>query len=140
MGDLHKLLSMLFPQLHLLFPKRVLAKNERSNAFCNQEVDDPTASGMQVMHHPPMALRRDPIQTMRGEAVVLAFGKLLLFMLSVFVIQLVGGFDRATKDQAREEARFIGGQCGQDVHSRIKRDKQVRIEAWCAPFLGLIEA
>src|SRR5258708_12692484 len=72
MGDLHKLLSMLFPQLHLLFPKRVLAKNERSNAFCNQQGKDPTPSGMRVLNHPPMALRLHPIRTIRAQPLSLS--------------------------------------------------------------------
>ncbi len=60
---------------------------------------------MQGVLHTAITLRRDAIKRARGKAV--RFGEFLLGVRALFVVQLVDGFDRATIDQAGNEARFV---------------------------------
>ena len=56
---LYKLLVVLLPHMRLLLPEGVLADDQGTNAFVFQEINDPTADGMQLMPDPPLALHRD---------------------------------------------------------------------------------
>src|SRR5215469_15657521 len=47
--------------MHLLLPERVLADDQGANTLAYQQINDPTADGMQVLHDPSIALRRDRI-------------------------------------------------------------------------------
>ena len=78
MRDLHKLLIVLLPQMDFLFPEPILADDQRANPFGNQEVNDPTAGGMQIMHDAPIALRRDRLKETRGLALVAGTGQAAL--------------------------------------------------------------
>jgi hypothetical protein len=78
MRDLHKLLIVLLPQMDFLFPERILADDQCANPFGNQEVNDPTAGGMQIMHDAPIALRRDRLKETRGLALVAGTGQAAL--------------------------------------------------------------
>ena len=57
--QLDKRLVVLLAPVRLLLPERVLADDQGPNAFLFQELNDPTADGMQVLHDPSIALRRD---------------------------------------------------------------------------------
>jgi len=126
MRDLHKLLIVLLAHLHLLLPERVLANDDGSDAFLYQEIDDATAGRVQVVQDTAIALRRDPIELARREAV--RFGKALLVVSTLLVVQLVDSFDRAAIDQARDKAGLVGGERGQHVDAQIHGDKQIGID------------
>jgi len=61
MRNVHEFLVVLLSQFHARFPKRVFAQDQRPDSFGHQEIHDPTAGGVQIVHHPSIALRRDPI-------------------------------------------------------------------------------
>src|SRR5215472_9439149 len=59
--QLDKRLVVLRSHIRLLLPERVLADDQGAHAFLFQELNDPTADGMQLLHDPSIALRRDRI-------------------------------------------------------------------------------
>ncbi len=50
-------------QVRFLFPERVLADAPRADALSDQQIDDATAGGVQVVVDAPRALRGDALQT-----------------------------------------------------------------------------
>ena len=77
-GDLHKILVIPLAHLHFLLPKRVLADDECPDSLLHQQIDDATASRVQIVHDAAIALRRDALKLTRSKAV--GFGKLFLLM------------------------------------------------------------
>jgi hypothetical protein len=99
--------SLVFPpQLHPLFPQRVLADDQRADPLLHQELDDATAGRVQILQDTAVTLRRQAIELARGET--LRFGKLLLQVRALFVVELIGRLQRAAIDQARDEPWFVG--------------------------------
>ena len=70
-------------------------------------LDDPTAGGVQILQHTPIALRRDPIQAVRSVAWFFPSSQLFLDVLPLFVVELIDGLHRFAGHQARNEASFI---------------------------------
>ena len=88
MRQLGKHLVVLRSHIRLLLPERVLADDQGANAFAFQELNDPTADGMQLMHDPSVALRRDRFQETGGMARSFAPGKPCLGLGALFVVPL----------------------------------------------------
>jgi hypothetical protein len=61
MGKLHEFLIVLLPEFHVCLPERILAQHQHADTFLHQQLDTPTAGGMQILHHAPIALRRETI-------------------------------------------------------------------------------
>src|SRR5260370_25804336 len=64
---------------------------------------------------------------MGGQTLCFSFGKPLLLMLPLLVIQLVGGFEGATWNQTGRKAWLVGGEGGQHLDTRIQSDKEILI-------------
>ena len=86
--QLNKRLVALLPHVHLLLPERVLADDQGANAFAFQELNDPTADGMQLLPDPSVVLRRDRLQETGGMARIGPFGKPGLGLGTLFVVPL----------------------------------------------------
>ena len=86
--QLDKRLVVLLAQVHLLLPERVLADDQGANAFAFQELNDPTADGMQLLPDPSVVLRRDRLQETGGMARMGAPGKPCLGLGALFVVPL----------------------------------------------------
>ncbi len=108
MRDVHEGLIGTLAHLHFLFPQRVLVNDERADALNYQQIDDATASRMQILQDPAIALRRDTIKLAGGET--LGFGKTLLLVSALLGVELVDRFDATAIDQARDKTCFVGGQ------------------------------
>ena len=61
MRDLHELLVIFLPHLHFLLPQAILADDQGADAFCNQQIDNPTACRVQIVCDAAIALRRDAV-------------------------------------------------------------------------------
>jgi hypothetical protein len=48
MGNLYELLIVLLSQFHASLPERVLAQHQHADAFLHQQIDDPTAGGVET--------------------------------------------------------------------------------------------
>src|SRR5438876_11011380 len=57
-----------------------------------------------------------------------SFGKPLLLMLALFVIQLIGSYEGTTSNQARGKAWFVGSEGCKHAHARIKSDKEILVD------------
>ena len=132
MRDLHTLLTVLLPQMDFLFPERILAIYQRANPCRNQEVNDVTAGGIQIMHDAPIALRRDHLKETGGLALAAGTGQAALL-----IVELVHGFQWATIDELWNESNFIRSKHRKHIHPDIDCNKQRRIDRCFARRTGV---
>lgn len=82
-------LGVLLPRFSAGFPERILAQNQHSHPLGSQHIDDPRASGVQSVHHAPIALRRDPIEAARGLSWLFLSGKVFPERLALLVREVL---------------------------------------------------
>ncbi len=106
MRNVHKVLIVAPPVIHLLFPQGIFANDEGARAFFDHQVDNSLAGSMQIVVHLPVALVRNALHLL-GDAVSFGFGQAEFQFFHAFVIPLISGFKRATVIQARDKALSV---------------------------------
>ena len=99
--NLDKVLIVPLPHLDLLFPEDVFSYHNGSNTLLDAQINDATAGRVQITVDPAIALRRDPIQMVRGETVLMA--QAALVRCALFIVKLVEAFEGLAADQAGDK-------------------------------------
>lgn len=122
---LDEVLVVAAAQIDLLLPAVVFTDDQYANPFSHQPVYNASAGDVQVVGNAPVA---DAAQATDASRSVAVGRKLALQLGLALVIELVGGFERATINNKRLKALLICSYRRQSVHPRIKAGDPGRIE------------
>jgi hypothetical protein len=102
-GDLHEVLVVALPNPDLVFPAVILANDERSDAFRNQQIDNPPAMRVQVVVNLARPSRGQPFHPLRASRLSefgLQFGATLVVAL-VDVLEWTTIYENGYKTRLR---------------------------------------
>src|SRR5262249_9181667 len=124
--SVHTLLAAALSQCCFLFPERRLPDDQRSDAFCYQEINDTTACRVHIAANAATALRREPIEGATGKTLFVP--EVALEANSLLVVPLVQAFERFATDQMRGRAESGTGECGKGIDTRIESRNQLPVQ------------